>query len=410
MPSSHKKPLDPDALLLESLLAPPVTLRGTLERHPRESMDNVLVRATRALPRLESAVKEPDKLLSDLLKLSRGRTADALETQPAFLRPIFLRYVRQTAIAALPMQPDLAEHLAFLAVQQSEASFDVEEARRHLVAAYCILAAVERLGGRPAKAEILLNRAALLVDSSEDQAFFLRGLAVLRWEQGRHEETQALLSRAALLKRSPEAAIVQLLLALLHVVEGLTIPRPGAFLRSAVKAIDPAHEPFPALLARLGLAYVEAHAGDLATASADRQLAQALFPLITDNKAAAYAAWIDARVSILTAPEGGLERFQFVRQELLQQGLSLTATLATVDAVLFLSSSRQYGLIASFLADAPLPLDLPPATRLCEALATPSKGTSWHQVHLRRQVTRLPSLLRRLCLLRGIPVEPLPFV
>jgi hypothetical protein len=145
MPSSHKKPLDPDALLLESLLAPPITLRGSLERHPRESMDNVLVRATRSLPRLESAVKEPDKILSDLLKLSRGRAADALGTQPAFLRPVFLRYVRQTAIAALPMQPELAEHLAFLAVQQSEASFDVEEARRHLVAAYCILAAVERL-------------------------------------------------------------------------------------------------------------------------------------------------------------------------------------------------------------------------------------------------------------------------
>jgi hypothetical protein len=204
--------------------------------------------------------------------------------------------------------------------------------------------------------------------------------------------------------------MVQLLLALLHVVEGLAIPRPGALLRYAVQSLDPAHEPFPALLARLGLAYVEARAGDLATASADRQLAQALFPLITDNKAAAYAAWIDARVSILTAPEGGLERFQFVRQELLQQGLSLAATLATVDAVLFLSSSRQYGLIASFLAEAPLPLDLLPALRLCDALATPSKGTSWHQVHLRRQVTRLPSLLRRLCLLRGIAVEPLPFV
>jgi tetratricopeptide (TPR) repeat protein len=409
MPELPPGPFSPDALLLESLLAP--------SRHPRRfdrdrdwSIDSVMERAAQSLPELDSAVKDPASLLSELLALDRGRIADALDDRPSLLRPIFLDHVRRTALAALPQQPDLAEVLSFLAVQQSQASADVEEARRHLIAAYCLLASIRRLQRNPAEADDLLTRGSFLLGSFEDQALFLRTLAVLRWEQGRAEEAHALLARAVLLKRSPETARIQLLLGLLHVVEGVAVPRPLAMLRYATRSIDAAHEPFPSLLARLGLAYAAAQRGDLTAARAERQVAQGLFPLLTDDKAAAFAGWLDTRVSLYTAPEGGLERLRFSRLDLVERGLPLAATLATIDAVLFLAAARQPHLIGPFLADAPLPLPLPPALQICEDLAAPPKGPAWFRVHLRREASRLPGILRRMCLLRGIATEPLPFV
>jgi tetratricopeptide (TPR) repeat protein len=330
-----------------------------------------------------------------------------------------LRYVRDTALSALPQQPDLAEVLAYLAIQQAEVSRDVEEARRQLLAAYCLLAAVRRLRRHPDEADALLNRAAFLLHSVDDQSLFLRTLALLRWEQGRPDEAHTLLARAVELRKgkssaSSDTALSQLLLGLLHLLEGVAVDRPLARLRLASASLDAAHQPFPALLARLSLAYALALAGDLDAAASQRHSAQELFPLLTEGAAAAYAGWLDARVSVITSPEGGLERLLFARQELLLRKLPLAATLATVDGVHYLAASDHHDLIPAFLVDAPLPLQLPPVLNLCQDLAELPKGSSFRratlQANLRRDLVRLPSVLRRVCLLRGIDTEPLPFV
>jgi hypothetical protein len=178
--------------------------------------------------------------------------------------------------------------------------------------------------------------------------------------------------------------------------------------------LDAAHHPFPSLLARLGLAYAAALEADLAAASRLRDEAQLLFPLLTDETAIAVAGWLDARVSVLTSPEGGLESLILARQQLLLRDLPFAGTLATVDAVHFLALSGDRHLIQPFLKDAPLPLALPPAVYLCEDLeALPQEAgvpSAKLRTRVKRQVLALPTTLRRVCLLRGVPTEPLPFV
>src|SRR5262249_20075080 len=155
-------------------------------------------------------------LLEQLLALDQASLSRTLASRPSLHSPIFLDHVRQTAWSALPHEPGFAECLAHVAVEQAAATRDSDEARKHVLVAYCILSAVLRLRGCPEKADLLLSRSAFLLDCSEDEIVYLRTLAVLRWQQARLSEAHALLARALLLKRPiEETAPIQLLLALL---------------------------------------------------------------------------------------------------------------------------------------------------------------------------------------------------
>lgn len=396
-----------DSALLLGLLLP----RAEEEPQPPRTLDSVLKRVKASLPELDDSVKKPQALLEQLLALDEENLSRTLARRPSLHSPVFLDYVRQTAWSALPHEPGFAECLAHIAIEQAAATRDSEEGRRHVLVAYCILSAVLRLRGLPDKADLLLSRSAFLLDCSEDEIVYLRTLAVLRWQQARLSEAHALLARALLLKRPVEqTAPIQLILALLHVLEHVPVPRPLPMLRHAKDSFDSAHQPIQALLARLGLAYALAQKGDLEAAELERVAAQPLFPLVREPKAGAFAGWLDARVSLLTDAHLGLERLQAARKQLVELELPFTATLATVDAVYYLSTVDQRNLIEPFLADAPLPLDIDPAARICRELADPPDAPVWYSARVRSEVLALPSTLRRVCLLRGIPTEPLPFV
>lgn len=101
---------------------------------------------------------------------------------------------------------------------------------------------------------------------------------------------------------------------------------------------------------------------------------------------------------------------QAARKQRLELELPLTATLETVDAVFYLETVDPTNLIEPFLPDAPLPLDIDPAARICRELANSPDAPVSYSARVRCAVLALPSTLRRVCLLRGIPTEPLPFV
>jgi tetratricopeptide (TPR) repeat protein len=376
--------------------------------------EEALRRVTRSVPDLADDLrKSQEVLLAELLALSPRERERALANRRSFRQRGFLVHLREAAISALPRQPALAEGLACLAVQQAEEALPVEEARRHLVAAYCVIATVRRLRRLSLQAEPLLERAAFLIDYPAESAFYLRSLALQRWEQGRPEEAQALLSRVLPLSRRPtlETARAKLLLGLLQVVEGIAVPHPQDLLRSACNSFDSASHTLPALLARLGLALALGQAGDLSAAAEHRHQAQPLFGLLADEPAILpYPTWLDARVAALTEPGEALEPLRAAYRQLLDHGLPWAATLATVDAAFLLARTARPRQVAEFLDEAPLPLALPPVRNLCEALADPSKARrAGGLAALRREAVRLPTLLRRLAILRGIPIEPLPF-
>src|SRR5262249_40741996 len=163
----------------------------------------------------------------------------------------------------------------------------------------------------------LLERAAFLADSSQDGAVYLRSLAVLRWEQGRPQEAQALLASILPNLRRPtlEAARARLLLGLLHLLEGALVARPAALLRFASSFCDAARDTLPALFARLGLALALAERGDLASATEHRRGARGLWDCLGHDPAAlAYPTWLDARVAAATEPGEGAAALRAARQ------------------------------------------------------------------------------------------------
>jgi tetratricopeptide (TPR) repeat protein len=402
-----------DALLFESLLVPPPPPAPGPD-DPAPDFFAVLDRVRRTLPDLAADVQTPPALLlAELLDLPLADRPGVLAARPVLRSPEFLAFVRETGLSALPGKPAFAEALALLAVQQAQESLPVEEARRHLLWAYCVVATVRRLRRLPAQAELVLERASCLVTTGRDRALYLRTLAVLRWEQGRSDEAQALLWRPTRRFREP-APESRVVLGFLHLLEGAAVDHPRALFESACRSLDPAHQTLPALFARLGLALASGRAGDFAAATQERRQAQDLFVLLADDPAAlAYPTWLDARIARLTRPGEALAALEIARGELLRHGFPFAATLATVDALLFLALTDQVDRIAPFLAGAPLPLALPPATFFCQALADPPRApharSRW-KAALRRQAARLPMLLRRVCVLRGAPIEPLPFV
>jgi hypothetical protein len=380
-------------------------------------LEEVLERVTRSVPAMAAdARKSPAVLLAELLALSPRQRERAVANRPSLRRSEFLAYLRETALSALPRQPDLAESLACFAVLQAEASVPVEEARRHLLAAYCLIATVRRLRRLPAETEWLLERAAFLADSPAESALYLRSLALLRWEQGRVEEAQALLSHLPQVSRRPslEGGRGKLLLGLLHLVEGVAVGSPVALLRSACASFDASLHTLHALFARLGLALLSGQAGDLAAAAEHRLRARELFGRLAEEpEALPYPAWLDARVGVLLEPEEALGPLRAAYRGLVDQELPWAATLATVDAAFLLAGTEGPRRVAELLDQAPLPLALPPARRICEELADPARGSLGRTValaHLRREAARLPTLLRRMAILRGIAIEPLPFV
>ncbi|MFL6261773.1 MAG: hypothetical protein ACJ76Y_18905 [Thermoanaerobaculia bacterium] len=93
--------------------------------------------------------------------------------------------------------PARAERLSLLAARLAASlAADEPEASVALARAYCLGANARRLGGDPAGADELLARAVLFLELASERAFYSRIAALVRWEQGRLDEADALLEYA----------------------------------------------------------------------------------------------------------------------------------------------------------------------------------------------------------------------
>lgn len=190
-----------------------------------------------------------------------------------------------------------------------------------------------RLQGELDAAETAFARAASLVDRRADRALFSRGLALLRWEQGRLDEGVALLARAAELfidsQLYPDAHACGQLLGLLYA----EMAQPGkAILHlEPAQAADPAVRPWLSARASLTLAY--------ALAGRDRQRARevlrqavGLYPSIQDPEELTFLVRLEgrahARLGDLDMAEALLDR---VYRKRLQNPRGAELALASLD-------------------------------------------------------------------------------
>jgi tetratricopeptide (TPR) repeat protein len=186
-------------------------------------------------------------------------------------------------------------------------------------------------------------------------------------------------------------------------------------MRSACRLLDPARDTVLALHARLGLGLASAQVGELDAARAHHESAADLFAL-ADEKCAdlSYAAWVLAKLASYGERDvdAALEHLRRARQTLVPLTRPLAATVAIVETAIFLASRDRRAEIPLLLKAEPLPLALLPAKSLCHDLAHLEDSPLSLKDALRslqQRVAPLSTLLRRLCLLRDIAVEPLPF-
>ena len=239
---------------------------------------------------------------------------------------------------------DLSHLAARLAVGLAE---EEPEASAALPRAFCLGANARRLGRDVEGADALLAKAAPFVEFPGERAVYSRVAGVVRWEQGRIDEAEALLRHAARLfaaeEMATEEACCQGLLGLLQMEEralGDPLPALLAGWSGMVREIR------PQLALRVGfsLAACQAEKGQPERARSTMRDAWRLFAEVRDARELIQACWLEARaLGRLGEREEALQMLDSVRLKLLQAPSPAEAALASVDLGLVLAESGRAG-------------------------------------------------------------------
>ncbi len=255
-----------------------------------------------------------------------------------------------------PADPSRAEDMAHLAGRLAATLAGEEpEAAAALPRAFCLGANARRLGGDVEGADVMLAKAAPFVEFSSERALYCRIAALVRWEQGRIDEAEALLRHAARLFAAEglggDEACCQGLLGLLQVEEpGLDDPLPALLEGWS----EMGREVRPGVALRLGLSVAACQAETGRTEQARSTLREAwrLLAKITDPRETTRAFWLEARVlGRLGEPAEALQILDSVRQQFLAEPSPAEAALVSIDLGLLLAETGRAGEIEA-LAEA----------------------------------------------------------
>ena len=247
-----------------------------------------------------------------------------------------------------PADPPRAEDMAHLAARLAAILADEEpEAAAALPRAFGLGANARRLGGDVEGADAMLAKAAPFVEFSSERALYCRTAALIRWEQGRIDEAEALLRHAACLFAAEglggDEASCQGLLGLLQMEE----PGRGDPLPALLEGWSgTGRELRPGVALRVGLSVAACQAGRGRTEQARNTLQEAwrLFAEITGSRETTRAYWLEARVlGRLGETAEALQILESVRQRLLAEPNPAEAALASVDLGLLLAESGRAG-------------------------------------------------------------------
>jgi tetratricopeptide (TPR) repeat protein len=282
-------------------------------------------------------------LLEELMAVPPGSRLEAIQ-EPRFRSLALLDFLLEESWASQFIDPGRAAELALLAAQLAMAfGAGEEEAVAALPRAFCLGANARRLDGRLKDAEALLARAVPFLAGCQDRAFYCRILALLRWEQGRIEEADALLRYAAVLYASDgldhEAGTCQMVLGLILLEKGRE--RDALFLlRRGWDKMDREGHPLLAIHGGLILAAGLADASQRRRARGVLRETWRLFSHVTDPAEMARVYWLEGRaLSRLGDHHEALNILESVRRQLAAEPSPAETALESLDLALALAES-----------------------------------------------------------------------
>ncbi len=252
-----------------------------------------------------------DLLIDRLLSLPLSEMDDRISTDSKFHSLNIARRLMERSAAAQPENPAESELLGKAAIQVLERLDPTERIGPYLsLRALCLIANAQRLRGHLVRADANYFMAASLLSGTAETAQFLRGLALLRWEQCRFDEAIGLLTRAERCFRDarlePEAQATLQLLVLFHAEMGeledaiafFNRLEPVAVVRSRRPSSCSRVRPWLSARASLTAAFCLASRTDLASPSqAFEALARgsSLIPFVGDPTEHLQLIWREAR-------------------------------------------------------------------------------------------------------------------
>ncbi len=356
-----------------------------------------------------------ERLFAELMQTPPGRRLGVIR-QSRFRSLDLLDLLLEASHARQLAEPACAAELARLAVRLAHLfGAGDEEAAAALPRAYCLGANARRLESRRKTADLLLAKAVPFLAGLPDRAFYCQILALLRWEQGRIDEAEALFQHAACLfatdGQDREVALCLMLLGLVLLEEGGhgdTL----ALLASGWAEMDRDGRPFVALKGGLALAAClgEAKQGERARGVL-REAWQIYSRIVHPEEMTRVYGWEGRALGRLGDLEEALHVLESVRQKLLAEPSPAEAALVSLDLALALAESGRVNEIEAlasaleaYLPGAPALALAAGKVRLLARLA--ARGDS----RLREAVDATAITLRRMFRACGLRIKPLPFV
>jgi len=296
-----------------------------------------------------------------------GRRREALTSAPSARQVELLRQTRFQSLDLLDLllessqdaqlaDPARAEDLSHLAARLAATlSEDEPEAVAALPRAFGLGANARRLRQDVTGADAMLAKAAPFLEFTGERALYSRVAALVRWEQGRPDEADALLRNAIRLfgeeELVPEVACCRGLLGLLQMEQrGLGDPLPSLL----DGWVEMSRELRPALALRVVLSAAVCLAERRQMDRARMKLREAwrLLSEVGDPRELLRASWLEARaLGRLGDREEALQMLESVRLRLFLEPSPAEAALVSIDLGLVLAESGRAAEIES-LAEA----------------------------------------------------------
>lgn len=355
-----------------------------------------------------------DRLYAELMQAPPGRRLSRMQ-QERFRSLDLLERLLEESHASQLAEPARAAELARLAARLANLFGEGdEEAAAALPRAYSLGANAHRLEGRLQAADALLVKAVPFLTGRIERAFYCRTLALLRWEQGRADETQALLQRTACLygvegmDREVDACFVIFGLVLLEEGEQ---EDPLGFLARGWAGMDRDGRPHLALRGGLALAALLAEADEGERARSVLKESWRLFSQVTDPaEMLRVYAWEGKALARLGDREEALHVLESARRQLLAEPSPAEAALVSLDLALVLAESGrtdEIDALAEALWDSfPQIPAMPVAAQHLGAIAILARQG---EPCLREAAARTAITLRRMFRAGGLRLRPLPF-
>jgi tetratricopeptide (TPR) repeat protein len=355
-----------------------------------------------------------ERLFAELMQAPPGRRL-ALVRQVRFRSLDLLERLLEESHAGQLAEPARAAELARLAARLAGLFGEGdEEAAAALPRAYSLGANARRLEGRLRAADTLLAKAAPFLTGRIERAFYCRTLALLRWEQGRADEAQALLQHAMRLYgldgMDHEVGACMTILGLM-LLEEEGRGDPLDLLARGWVEMDRDLRPHLALRGGLALAASLAQRDEEERARGVLKESWRLFSQVTDPaEMLRVYAWEGRVLARLGEREEAMNVLESVRRQLLAKPSPAEAALVSLDLALVLAERGKAEEIEP-LAEAlwssfpEMSVMLVAAQHLSAVAILAREG----EPRLREAIFKTAFNLRRMFRACGLRIKPLPF-